>query len=131
MPLRKTKLRNVISVTGISTVGIFTAGATPTDVGTASTSYIRSIILHNTGLSGCTASIFVNPDTNPVTSANLIGNRIARVDLSANETYFFETNYPIVLTPTDSISVSVEASSTSGVGIGTVVNVLINGDTDI
>jgi hypothetical protein len=131
MPLRKTKLRNVISVTGISTVGIFTAGATPTDVGTAQTSYIRSIILHNTGLSACTASIFVNPDLNPVTSANLVQNRIARIDLSSNETYFFETNYPIVLTPTDSISVSVEAPSSGGSGIGSVVNVLINGDTDI
>ena len=130
MALQKTKVLNITSVTGIATVGILTAGVTPTDAGVAGTCYIRSVIMHNTGLGTARVSLYVNPDTNPVTTG-IQANRILRVDVAPNETTFFESNYPVVLTSTDSLGVEVNAPDTGGVGIGSAVNFLVNGDTDI
>ena len=130
MALQKTKVLNITSVTGIATVGILTAGVTPTDAGVAGTCYIRSVIMHNTGLGTARVSLYINPDTNPVSIA-VTTNRILRVDVAPNETTFFESNYPVVLTSTDSLGVEVGAPDICGVGIGSAVNFLVNGDTDI
>jgi len=130
MALQKTKVLNITSVTGINTVGILTAGVTSTDAGVAGTCYIRSVIMHNTGLGTARVSLYINPDTNPVSIA-VTANRILRIDVAPNETTFFESNYPIVLTSTDSLGVEVGAPDTGGVGIGSAVNFLVNGDTDI
>ncbi len=130
MALQKTKVLNITSVTGIATVGILTAGVTPTDAGVAGTCYIRSVIMHNTGLGTARVSLYINPDTNPVSIA-VTTNRILRIDVAPNETTFFESNYPIVLTPTDSLGVDVTPPDVGGVGIGSAVNFLVNGDTDI
>ena len=130
MALQRTKLVSITSVTGIATVGIFTAGVTSTDAGTSSTSFVRSVIMHNTGLGTARVSLYVNPDTNPVSVA-VTANRILRIDLAPNETTFFESNYPIVLTPTDAISVEVNAPDEGGTGISSAVNFIVNGDTDI
>lgn len=130
MALQKTKVLNITSVTGIATVGILTAGVTPTDAGVAGTCYIRSVIMHNTGLGTARVSLYINPDTNPVSIA-VTTNRILRVDVAPNETTFFESNYPVVLTSTDSLGVEVGAPDQGGVGIGSAVNFLVNGDTDI
>ena len=130
MALQKTKVLNITSVTGIATVGILTAGVTPTDAGVAGTCYIRSVIMHNTGLGSARVSLYINPDTNPVSVATT-ANRILRIDVAANETSFFESNYPIVLTPTDSLGVEVSSPSGGTTGIGSAVNFLVNGDTDI
>jgi hypothetical protein len=58
---------------------------------------------------------------------------LARVDLDSNETFFFESNYPLVLTNQDKIVVEITppAASVGGAGIGSVVNYQILGDTDI
>ena len=130
MALKRTKLLNIQSVTGIATVGIFTAGVTNTAAGVAGTTYLRGVIMHNTGLGTCTSSLYINPNTTPVSIA-ITANRIARVDLAANETFFFETNYPIVLTTNDTVSVQITAPASGGAGIGSVVNYQILGDTDI
>lgn len=131
MALQKTKVLNITSVTGIATVGILTAGVTPTDAGVAGTCYIRSVIMHNTGLGTARVSLYINPDTNPVVATAVTAHRILRVDVAPNETTFFESNYPVVLTSTDSLGVEVNAPDTGGVGIGSAVNFLVNGDTDI
>ena len=131
MALQKTKVLNITSVTGIATVGILTAGVTPTDAGVAGTCYIRSVIMHNTGLGTARVSLYINPDTNPVAGYGVTENRILRVDVAPNETTFFESNYPVVLTSTDSLGVEVGAPDVGGVGIGSAVNFLVNGDTDI
>jgi hypothetical protein len=132
MALRKTQLLDITSVTGISTVGIFTVGVTNTagGVGIASTTYIRSVIMHNTGLGTARVSLYINPNTTPVSTA-VTTNRILRVDLAPSETTFFETNYPLVMTSNDTLSVEITAPDTGGTGIGSAVNFLINGDTDI
>ena len=132
MALKKTQLIGITSITGINTVGIFTAGVTPIAVGIASTSYVRSVIMHNTGLGTARVSLYVNPNHTPVqTGFGITSQRILRVDVASNETTFFETNYPIVLVPNDSITGQVSAPDSGGVGVGSMVNFIVNGDTDI
>ena len=56
-------------------------------------------------------------------------------DINPNETYFFEYNYPLVLTKwTNQIGVDgvhPSASSVGGIATGTQMNIQIIGDTDI
>ena len=82
-------------MTGIATVGILTAGVTPTDAGVAGTCYIRSVIMHNTGLGTARVSLYINPDTNPVPVTPVVGNRILRVDVAPNEQHSLNQNYPL------------------------------------
>jgi len=130
MALKKTQLLDITSVTGIATVGIFTAGVTATAAGTASTTYIKNVIMHNTGLGTARVSLYLNPDTNPVSVA-VTANRFLRLDIASNETAFFESTYPIVMTGTDSLSVEITSPDSGGTGIGSAVNFIVNGDTDV
>ena len=133
MALKKTQLLDVTSVTGIATVGILTVGVTATagGVGIASTTYVRSVIMHNTGLGTARVSLYVNNGTTPVeTGYGITAARILRVHMSSNETTFFESNYPIVMTHHDSLTVEVGAPDAGGTGIGSAVNFIINVDTD-
>jgi len=129
MALQRTSLGDIKTITGISTVGIFTAGVSQTPVGIASTTYIRGVVLHSTSISTCKASVYVYPDTTPVTGSANDSYRILSVELNPSETFSFETPYPIVLTGSDSVVVEVGAAS-GYVGIGSSVNVLLLGDTD-
>jgi len=133
MALKKTKLLNVTSVTGIATVGILTVGTTSTGggVGIASTTYIRSVVMHNTGLGTARTSLYIYPSSQAVSGVGVTAHRILRVDLAPSETTFFETNYPITLTNQDKLVVEVNAPDAGGTGIGSAVNFLVNGDTDI
>ena len=132
MTLQRTQLIGITSITGNNIVGIFTAGVTPISVGIASTSYIRSVIMHNTGLGTARVSLYVNPNHTPVqTGFGITSQRILRVDVASNETTFFESNYPIVLTHNDSLTAEVSAPDAGGTGIGSMVNFVVNGDTDI
>ena len=139
MGLKRTKLLGVQSITGISTVGILTVGTTQTTggVGIASTSYIRGVIMHNTGLATATSSLYVYPAGNTYNHAAVgVGTtafRLARVDLNSNETFFFEPNYPIVLAHDETLVVEVTrpATEVGGTGVGTIMNYQVLGDTDI
>ena len=137
MGLKRTKLLHVQSVTGIATVGILTVGVTNTagGVGIASTTYLRGVVMHNTGLATATSSLYIYPssESTPVTGVGVTVNRLVRVDLASNETFFFETNYPIVLGDRDKVVVEITAPGpgVGGAGIGSVVNYQILGDTDI
>ena len=134
MALKKTQLLDIQSVTGIATVGIFTVGVTQTagGVGVASTSYIKNVIMHNTGLGTARVSMYINPNTTPVeTGFGVTANRFLRIDLAPNETTFFESTYPIVMTNNDSLSVEVNTPDAGGSGIGSAVNFIVNGDTDV
>ena len=134
MALKKTQLLDITSVTGIATVGILTVGVTQTagGVGIASTTYMKNIIMHNTGLGTARVSLYVNPNTTPVlTGYGITANRFLRVDIAPNETTFFESTYPIVLTHHDTLSVEIGAPDAGGSGIGSAVNFIVNGDTDV
>ena len=136
MALKRTKLLNVQSITGISTVGIFTVGVTDCTgpVGVASTSYIRGVVIHNTGLATCAASLYVYPAGVARVEASGIAvtaYRLARVDVASNETFFFEPNYPIVMVDREALVVEVNAPTAGGTGVGSVTNFQILGDTDL
>ena len=135
MALKRTKLLGVQAVTGIATVGILTVGTTQTagGVGIASTTYLRGVVMHNTGLSTATSSLYVYPSSVAVSGIGQTAYRLARVDLTANETFFFEMNYPLVLTNQEKIVVEVTqpATAVGGAGIGSAINYQILGDTDI
>ena len=50
--------------------------------------------------------------------------------MASNETTFFESNYPIVMTHHDSLTVEISAPDAGGTGISSAVNFVVNGDTD-
>ena len=135
MALKKTQLIGITSVVGLSTVGILTVGVTNTQggVGIASTCYVKSVIMHNTGLGTARVSLYMNEGTvQNAVATGVTANKFLTVDLAANETSFFETNYPLVLgTWGDTLSVAVDAPDDGGTGIGSMVNFIVNGDTDI
>ena len=134
MGLKRTKLLGIQSVTGIATVGILTVGTTQTagGVGIASTTYLRGVVMHNTGLATATSSLYVYPSG--VAADGSPGNasyRLTKVDLATNETFFYEMNYPLVLVDQEKIVVEVTAPGSGGTGIGSAINYQILGDTDI
>ena len=144
MALKKTQLLPITTVVGVQTVGIYTAGLTATSVGVGTTSYVKSIIMHNAGaaanhagLGTCRVGIYIYPNTGVTdrvansgsTGVGQSAYRIAQIELAPNETSFFETNYPLVLAPFNAIAVDVIASD-NGAGVGTAVNFVINGDTE-
>ena len=135
MGLKRTKLLGIQSVTGIATVGILTVGTTQTTggVGIASTTYLRGVVMHNTGLSTATSSLYIYPDGVSQVAHGQTAYRLARVDLNANETFFYEMNYPLVLVNQEKIVVEVTqpAAAVGGAGIGSAINYQILGDTDI
>ena len=135
MGLKRTKLLGIQAVTGINTVGILTVGVTQAagGVGIASTTYLRGVVMHNTGTAKATSSLYVYPASEAVTGVGKTAYRLARVDLDSNETFFFEANYPIVLTDREKIVVEVTApaAAVGGAGIGSAINYQILGDTDI
>ena len=135
MALKKTQLIGITSVVGLSTVGILTVGVTNTNggVGIASTCYVKSIVMHNTGLGTARVSLYLNESTvQNAVATGVTANKFLTIDLAANETSFFETNYPLVLGNWgDTLSVAVDAPDTGGTGIGSMVNFIVNGDTDI
>tara|TARA_Y100000004_G_scaffold49130_1_gene54097 strand:+ start:295 stop:702 length:408 start_codon:yes stop_codon:yes gene_type:complete len=135
MALKRTKLLGIESVTGINTVGILTVGVTETagGVGIASTTYLRGVVMHNTGLATATSSLYIYPDGVTQVAHGQTEYRLARVDLESNETFFYEMNYPLVLVNREKIVVEVTApaGTVGGTGIGSAINFQILGDTDI
>ena len=133
MALKKTQLLDVVSITGVNTVGILTVGVTQTSggVGIASTTFIRRVIMHNTGLGTARVSLYLNNFSTPVLAYGVTASRFLRVDVAPNETTFFETNYPIVMEDKDSLTVEITPPDGGGTGIGSVVNFIVNGDTSI
>ena len=135
MTLKRTKLLGIQAVTGIKTVGIMTVGVTTTagGVGIASTTYLRGVVMHNTGLGTATSSLYIYPGNVSDVAFGQTAYRLARVDLNSNETFFYEMNYPLVLTDREKIVVEVTQPGTAvgGAGIGSAVNFQILGDTDI
>ena len=135
MGLKRTKLLGIQAVTGINTVGILTVGVTQTagGVGIASTTYLRGVVMHNTGLATATSSLYVYPSGESNITVGQTAYRLARVDIASNETFFYEMNCPLVLTDRDTVVVEVTApaAAVGGAGIGSAINYQILGDTDI
>ena len=135
MALQKTQLLDITSVTGIATVGILTVGVTPTagGVGIASTTFHKKCYnaQYRIRNSASFSYIIQIQQMLMLWDMGLLQIDSLRVDIAPNETTFFESNYPIVLTHLDSLSVEITPPDSGGTGIGSAVNFIVNGDTDI
>ena len=143
---QQNKLTQLVSLTGISTVGIYTVGVTETAGGTGigTTTYVRTALFHNAGRAGgasteyaglgtATWSLYVYPHFEEVSGVGKTSYRILRKDLAPNETYMFDLpSYPVILTDREKIvgEITKPADYVGGTGIGTVVNVQVFGDED-
>ena len=93
-------------------------------VGSAQTAYIKGILLHNLStIDVQNAKIHVVPNSGGSAGTASSTTEIARVGLSTNDTYFFETAYPITLESNgDTIQIYNEGVATDS------INVLVLGD---
>ena len=116
MPLPgQNKIVPIINVTGINTVGIYTVGVTETAGGTGigTTTYIRTVLMHNTGLGTCTSSVYFYPHWEEVEGVGKTNYRMLRKELIPNETYYWGfQDYPIILTDREKVVVEVSSPDT-------------------
>ena len=142
---RQNKLTQIISITGINTVGILTIGVTETagGIGIASTTYVRTALFHNAGRAGgatttgyaglgtATCSVYIYPHFEEIEGVGKTAYRVLRKDLAPNETYMWDLpSYPIIMTDREKFVVEINkpADYVGGTGVGTVVNVQLYGD---
>ena len=93
---------------------------------------LKTLLCTTLDLGTARVSAYINPATSPVeTGYGITAHRFLRVDLAPNETTFFESTYPIVMTDRDSLTVEITAPDAGGTGIGSAVNFIVNGDTDV
>jgi hypothetical protein len=110
---------------GLGTVTRVALGTTSTvlTVGSAKTSYIRSVIIHNIDiLNSSTVKIHIVPNSEGSAGTASSDNQLAQLSIQPTDTYFFELAYPITLA-SDNDTVQVYNSSTTDA-----INVLILGD---
>ncbi len=120
---------------------VVSAGTTSTiySVGSAKTAYIRSIVIANSTVGTAntslaqTVQIYMVPNNSGSVGVATSGNRIGRVSLTPDDTFFYDLQYPITLQSTgDSIQVFNEGSFAwilSGIATATnPVNVVVLGD---
>ena len=117
MALAKTSLSPIVSITGVTTVGIYTNPA-------STKSYIKGFVLHNAGISSAFCKLH-----DVVNSAGSVGtassnNQFFSQYINPGETTFLEYPYPLTLTATND---SVRFQNTTA---GQVINIQILGDRD-
>ncbi len=116
MALAQTTLGNVTAVGAGVAATVYT-------VGSGQTAYVRSFLIHSLDDSNkAEVDIHIVPTSsgNPGTAATT--NRIARLGISTEDTYFFECAYPITL-PANGDTIQIYNSNANGA-----INVLILGD---
>jgi hypothetical protein len=133
MALAKTNLGFPVVVSAGTTASVYS-------VGSAKTAYIRSIVIYNSSSTGAASStisqtvqIYAVPNSGGSVGVATAGNKIGRVSLTPDDTFFYDLQYPITLQSTgDSIQVFNEgtyASVLSGLTTATnPVNVMVLGD---
>lgn len=90
MPLQHAKLSDIKTL--LSTPNLIYANPASTKT------YIRELVLHNTGSSAETVKIYNVPDNNGTLGTTSSLNRFANVSIAVNETLFLAFEFPIVLT---------------------------------
>lgn len=96
-------------------------------VGSGQTAYIKSVLLYNLNASS-TQNVAIHVVKNSGGSVGTAGTttRIARLGVTADDTFFFEPAYPITLTSNnDTLQVYNEGSASSA------INVLVLGDKEV
>ena len=113
--MAQNKLLPIISLTGINTVGIYTVGVTEVAGGTGigTTTYIRSVLMHNTGLGTCTSSVYVYPHWEEVAGVGKTAYRLLSVDLEPKQTFLWDLpSYPIKMVDREKVVVEINAPNT-------------------
>lgn len=127
MALAKSNLGFPVVVAAGSTASVYT-------VGSAKTAYIRSIVLYNSTIGTANtdlsqqAQIYMVPNSGGSAGVATDAHRIARISLAANDTFFYELQYPITLANNgDSIQIFNEGTFNLGSATNP-INVLVLGD---
>jgi hypothetical protein len=116
MALAKVGLGTVTRIGTSTTTTVYT-------VGSAKTTYIRSVVIHNTDTANSsTVKIHIVPVSGGSVGTASSGNQLAQLSIQPVDTYFFELAYPITLA-TNNDSVQIANTSTAAA-----INVLILGD---
>ena len=113
--MAQNKLLPIISLTGINTVGIYTVGVTEVAGGTGigTTTYIRSVLMHNTGLGTCTSSVYVYPHWEEVVGVGKTAYRLLSVDLEPKQTFLWDLpSYPIIMVDREKFVVEITSPTT-------------------
>jgi len=117
MALSKTSLSPIVSISGITTVGIYTNPA-------STKTYIKAFVIHNAGSSNSFCRLHQVPPSGGSVGAASSNNEFFSQTINAGETTFLEYPYPLTLISTnDSIRFY---NSTAG----QVINIQILGDRD-
>jgi hypothetical protein len=117
MALAKTSISPIVSVTGVTTVGIYT---NPSSTKT----YIKAFVLHNAGISSAFCRLHQVPNSGGSIGTASSNNQFFSQYINSGETTFLEYPYPLTLTGTnDSIRFYNSVA-------GQVVNIQILGDAD-
>jgi hypothetical protein len=115
---------------------VIAAGTTASvySVTSSQPAYIRSIVIYNSTVGTAstdlaqTAQIYMVPNNGGNIGVATEGNRIARISLTPNDTFFYEPQYPITL-PSNGDSIQVFNEGTFNLGAATnPINVLVLGD---
>ena len=109
------KLTPIVSLTGINTVGIYTVGITELagGGGVCTTTYLRSILMHNTGLGTCTSSVYVYPHFEEVEGVGKTAYKLLNKSLESGETFLWDLpSYPIMMVDREKVVVEINAPNT-------------------
>lgn len=135
MPLAKESLGYPVVVSSGTTTVVYS-------VTSSQPAYIKSLIIHNVSV-GSTSStaaqtfqVFMVPNSAGSVGVATAGHRIARASIIADDTYFFELQYPLTLKNNgDSVQVFNEGRFSWALsGIATAwnpINVLVLGDKEV
>lgn len=116
MALAKTGLGTITAVSGVSTAAVYT-------VSSSKSAYIRGLtFFNNSSTTSAIVSVHIVPNNGGSVGVAATTNKIARLTLSGNDTYFLEFAYPLTLsTDNDTVQVNTETASVT-------CNVLVIGD---
>ena len=117
MALAKTSISPIVSVTGVTTVGIYTNPA-------STKTYIKGFVLHNAGVSSAFCRLHDVPNSGGSVGTASSNNQFFSQYINAGETTFLEYPYPLTRTGTND---SIRFQNTTA---GQVINIQILGDAD-
>lgn len=117
MALAKTSLSTIVSVAGVTTVGIYT---NPSNT----KSYIKGFVLHNAGVSSSFCRLYQVPNSAGSVGTASSNNQFFSQFINAGETTFIEYQYPITIT---AVNESIRFYNATA---GQLINIQILGDRD-
>ena len=130
MPLARLSIGDVVHIGAGQSSPIVT-------VSNSEVTFVRTLIIHAASIESTTpdapiyVQIYVVPNDNGNVGVATAGHRIARLNLAANDTFFVEPEYPIILdSNNDTLQVLNEGTNYFGAS-NAPINVLAMGDREV